>query len=80
MKPSLWRKASNEKFEAILRPYSKSIDYYIFLPAVSPDGEEGFWEAHHVINKKFPSINKAKTHLKSTGYLIRTHAFDLKIE
>ena len=71
--PSLWRKADNDKHEAILRPLSKKIDYYIILPAVSPEGDEGYWESHHVLDESFPSINKAKQHLKDAGYLIRTH-------
>ena len=78
--PSLWRKAKSNKddssykcFEAILRPLSKSVDYYVVLQEISPDGDEGYWDAHHVANQPFPSINKAKQHLKDAGYLIRTH-------
>jgi hypothetical protein len=71
--PSLWRRANNDKHEAILRPMNKSVDFYVILPAVSPEGDEGYWESHHVFNKPFPSINKAKQHLKDAGYLIRTH-------
>ena len=73
MRPALWRKDSNKKHEAILRPQSSdkvTVDYYMTVPWEQDIGDDDeHMVSRHVFSKTFSCMKKARDHLRDAGYV-----------